>query len=223
MPFNLFGKKEKPTDPQEAINKLKESEEMLEKKSKHLEDQIGKELTTAKQAGTKNKRVALNALKRKKRLEQQLTQIDNTLTTIEFQREALQNARSNAEILKTMQTASKAMKTVHKEVNIDSVEDVMEDIQEQQDIAAEISDAISRPIAMPGMEGLDDDDLMAELEELEQEQLDEQLLDTGAQSNNTQLPEIPNTSLPAFTPAQPSAARTQEEDDLADLENWVAS
>ena len=56
--------------------------------------------------------VYLVILKRKKRLEQQLTQIDNTLTTIEFQREALQNARSNAEILKTMQTASKAMKTV---------------------------------------------------------------------------------------------------------------
>jgi len=217
MPFNLFGKKEKPTDPQEAINKLKDSEEMLEKKSKHLEDQISKEIAAAKQAGTKNKRVALNALKRKKRLEQQLTQIDNTLTTIEFQREALQNARSNAEILKTMQTASKAMKTVHKEVDINSVDDVMEDIQEQQDIAAEISDAISRPLAMPGLEGIDDDDLMAELEELEQEELDTQLLDTGAQASNVQLPEIPNTTPQVQQPA------VQEDDDLADLENWVAS
>jgi len=109
------------------------------------------------------------------------------------------------------------MKTVHKEVDINSVDDVMEDIQEQQDIAAEISDAISRPLAMPGLEGIDDDDLMAELEELEQEELDTQLLDTGAQASNVQLPEIPNTTPQVHQPA------VQEDDDLADLENWVAS
>lgn len=72
MPFNLFGKKEKPVDAQEAITKLRDSEEMLEKKSRHLETQIEKELQSAKTHGTKNKRAALNALKRKKRLEAQL-------------------------------------------------------------------------------------------------------------------------------------------------------
>merc|ERR1712184_78449 len=72
MPFNLFGKKEQKVDAQTAITKLRDSEEMLEKKSKHLEAQIDKELQSAKQHGTKNKRAALNALKRKKRLEAQL-------------------------------------------------------------------------------------------------------------------------------------------------------
>jgi len=219
MPFNLFGKKDKPVDPQEAITKLKDSEEMLDKKSKHLEMQIGKELKAAKEHGTKNKRAALNALKRKKRLEQQLTQIDNTLTTIEFQREALQNARSNAEILKTMQTASKAMKTVHKEVNIENVEDVMDDIQEQQDIAAEISEAISRPIAMPGVD-MDEDDLLAELEELEQEELDNNLLDAGTSAvPTTSLPSVPTTQLPQV-PAQQQAV--EEDADLAELEAWAS-
>merc|ERR1711972_598843 len=111
--------------------------------------------------GTKNKRAALNALKRKKRLEAQLNQIDNTLTTIEFQRESLMNARSNAEILSTMKDSGKAMQGIHKEVNIEKVEDVMDDIQEQQDIAAEISAAISRPIDMPGID-MDDDDLQTD-------------------------------------------------------------
>jgi charged multivesicular body protein 4 len=36
-----------------------------------------------------NKRAALQALKRKKRYEKQLQQIDGTLSTIEMQREAL--------------------------------------------------------------------------------------------------------------------------------------
>lgn len=56
---------------------------------------------------------ALQALKRKKRLEQQLTQIDGTLSTIEFQREALENSHTNTEVLKNMGYAAKAMKHVH--------------------------------------------------------------------------------------------------------------
>lgn len=56
---------------------------------------------------------ALQALKRKKRYEKQLTQIDGTLSTIEFQREALENANTNTEVLKNMGFAAKAMKKVH--------------------------------------------------------------------------------------------------------------
>ena len=43
-----------------------------------IEKQINGELQKAKQYGTKNKRQALQHLKKKKRLEQQLEQVDNT-------------------------------------------------------------------------------------------------------------------------------------------------
>lgn len=56
---------------------------------------------------------ALNALKRKKRLEKQLQQIDGTLSTIEFQRESLENAQTNTEVLKNMSYAAKALKAAH--------------------------------------------------------------------------------------------------------------
>ena len=56
---------------------------------------------------------ALMALKRKKRLEKQLGQIDGTLSTIEFQREALENAQTNTEVLKNMSYAAKALKSAH--------------------------------------------------------------------------------------------------------------
>ena len=56
---------------------------------------------------------ALMALKRKKRLEKQLGQIDGTLSTIEFQREALENAQTNTEVLKNMSFAAKALKSAH--------------------------------------------------------------------------------------------------------------
>ena len=56
---------------------------------------------------------ALMALRRKKRLEKQLQQIDGTVSTIEFQREALENAQTNTEVLKNMGYAAKALKAAH--------------------------------------------------------------------------------------------------------------
>ena len=53
---------------------------------------------------------AINALKRKKRLENQLQQIDGTLSTIEFQRQALENANTNTEVLNSMKYAAVALK-----------------------------------------------------------------------------------------------------------------
>ena len=53
------------------------------------------------------------ALKRKKRLEKQLDQIDGTLSTIEFQRENLEKAQTNTEVLKNMSFAAKALKAAH--------------------------------------------------------------------------------------------------------------
>ena len=44
----------------------------------------------------------MNALKLKKQLKKQLQQRDGTLSTIEFQREALENAQTNTEVLKNM-------------------------------------------------------------------------------------------------------------------------
>ncbi|NXV75958.1 CHM4B protein, partial [Atlantisia rogersi] len=89
---------------------------------------------------------ALQALKRKKRYEKQLAQIDGTLSTIEFQREALENANTNTEVLKNMGFAAKAMKAAHDNMDIDKVDELMQDIAEQQELADEISTAISKPV-----------------------------------------------------------------------------
>lgn len=54
--------------------------------------------------------VALQALKRKKKYEKQLQQVDGTLSTMEFQREALEHATTNKEVLICMGGANKALK-----------------------------------------------------------------------------------------------------------------
>lgn len=72
---------------------------------------------------------------------------------------------------------------------------MMDDIAEQQDVAKEISDAISNPVAFG--QDIDEDELEKELEELEQEELDKELL--GIQP--TELPAVPATTLP-MTPTK---------------------
>uniref|UniRef100_A0A667XEQ9 Charged multivesicular body protein 4Bb n=1 Tax=Myripristis murdjan TaxID=586833 RepID=A0A667XEQ9_9TELE len=172
--FGGGGKGGKGPSPQEAIQKLRETEEMLTKKQEFLEKKIDQELIIAKKNGTKNKRAALQALKRKKRYEKQLAQIDGTLSTIEFQREALENANTNTEVLKNMGFAAKAMKSAHENI----VDDLMQDITEQQELE------------------FDEDELLAELDELEQEELDKNLLEIGG-TENVPLPNVPSTSLPS--------------------------
>lgn len=54
--FGSGGKGEKAPNPQDAIQKLRETEDMLSKKQEFLEKKIEAELLTAKKNGTKNKR-----------------------------------------------------------------------------------------------------------------------------------------------------------------------
>lgn len=197
--------------PQEAIHRLRETEDMLTKKQEYLEAKIAQELAVARKNGTKNKRAALQALKRKKRLEKQLAQIDGTLSTIEFQREALENANTNTEVLKNMGYAARAAKSVHKNMDLNQIDELMQEITEQQEIAQEISDAISRPAGFG--EEYDEDELLAELEELEQEDLDEKMLNVG------RLP-----SVPSALPSRPSGVkkRAEVDDEMKQLQAWAS-
>ncbi|KAM9827584.1 charged multivesicular body protein 4c [Neosynchiropus ocellatus] len=198
---------------QEAIHKLRETEDMLNKKMDFLEKKIEQELMTAKKHGTKNKRAALQALKRKKRLEQQLAQIDGTLSTIEFQREALENSHSNTEVLKNMGYAAQAMKKVHEKLDVDKIDDLMLDINEQRDVAEEISQAISGGFG----ETYDEDELMAELAELEEEELEDSMKSMGG------LPSVPSTKLPSAKSGHRATTkkRAEEEEDMSMLASWA--
>lgn len=212
------GKKEAATlTTAEAIQKLRETEDMLIKKQVFLESKIELEIQTAKAKGTKNKRAAIQALKRKKRYEKQLQQIDGTLSTIEMQREALESANTNTAVLTTMKNASDAMKSVHQNMDVDQVHDMMDDIAEQQDVAREISDAISNPVAFG--QDIDEEELEKELEELEQEALDKELL--GIESTD-ELPNVPATAIPAAPARTRTKAKPEEDEDLKELEAWAS-
>ena len=207
----MFRGKNKENIPttEDAIQKLKQTEEMLEKKQEFLEKKIDVENATAKKHARTNKRLALQALKRRKRLEKQLNQIDGTLSTIEFQRESLENAGTNTEVLKNMKYAADTLKNVHKGLDVDDVHDMMDDIQEQTEISNEISVAIGGI----GSQDFDEDELSAELDALEQEGLNEELI--GMERPAVGLPDVPSGAPEAKKKA------VQDEDELKELEAWA--
>ncbi|TMS33190.1 hypothetical protein L596_000957 [Steinernema carpocapsae] len=220
MFLKIFGGGKKPAtpSPQESIYQLCTTEDLLVKKQEFLEKKIEAEVAAAKQHGTRNKRLALQALKRKKQFEKQLNHIDGVLSTIEFQRAALENASTNVEVLKVLGNAARALKTAHNEMDVDQVQDLMEDIAEQQEVANEIAEAISSPAGFRN--DVEEVDLLKELENLEQEEMDRQLLDVGTGLDS--LPEAPSTEIAASAAAMKSIVKATD-DGLADLEAWASS
>uniref|UniRef100_A0AC34GG50 Uncharacterized protein n=1 Tax=Panagrolaimus sp. ES5 TaxID=591445 RepID=A0AC34GG50_9BILA len=120
------------------------------------------QLTIAKTNSASNKRLALQALKRKKNLEKQQQHIDGVLQTLEYQKSTLENASINAEVLGVLASTSKSLKDAHKGMDIDKVQDIMEEISEQHDIGKEIEEAISNQNPL----NIDENELLAELDEL---------------------------------------------------------
>ncbi|KAI6217955.1 Charged multivesicular body protein 4b [Aphelenchoides fujianensis] len=205
-------KKEAASGTNESLKKIQETEEMLRKKQEFLERKIEQELLTAKKHGTANKRMALQALKRKQQYQKQLAQIDGSLNTLQHQQSSLENAHTNAEILKVLAQSAKAIRAAHK-LDVDQVHDLIEDIAEQQEVANEIAEAISNPI---GLQLGDDDELLAELEQMEVEDLDQKLLNVGPTP-------LAGSKLPPAPPTAESAKATKKEDEeLGELAAWAA-
>ena len=87
---------------------------------------------------------------------------------------------------------------------MDDVHDIMDDIQEQTEIANEISTALSQPVGFQDVDEVNiyvvqlfcniccdlQDELLQELEELEQEEVEKDLLEVGPTS--TELPGLDN-------------------------------
>ncbi|KAI8802452.1 Snf7-domain-containing protein [Cladochytrium replicatum] len=225
---SLFGRVGKAkANPNEAIMRLRESLDTLDKREKYLLAKVDQELKTAKANASKNKRAAILALKRKRMYEDMVDKIGNSKLTLETQVMALESSTVMKETMDAMRHGASAMKNIHGSLNIDKVDQTMDDIREQMDLANELSTAISQPIGALGDPMMDDDELLAELEELEQEELDAKLLDIPFVDT---LPDAP-LSTPETIPAiaqPPRPARQQffadddEDKELAELRASMA-
>ncbi|KAH9615633.1 hypothetical protein KSS87_000507, partial [Heliosperma pusillum] len=194
--FKLFGAKENATSSTTTLatlDKLSETLEMLEKKERVLIKKAAAEIEKAKEfTRAKNKRAAIQCLKRKKLYEQQVEQLGN------FQ------LRIHDQYIPDSGRAGSM-----KYLNIDDVDKTMDEINEQTENLRLIQDALAAPI---GTNDFDEDELEAELEELEGAELEEQLLQ----------PAITTPAASVRQPTRPAAKRDPEEDELAELQREMA-
>ncbi|KAI8446648.1 Snf7-domain-containing protein [Phakopsora pachyrhizi] len=203
----------------ETIVELRQHLIMLEKKEDHLNKKIDDELKKAKANATTNKRAATAALRQKKLYEQELDRLAGRRMTLETQVNAIESANMNLETMQAMRRGADVLKGIHGNLNIDKVDATMDSIREQMDLTNEISDAISNPVGM-GQEPLqlDEDEIKAELEELEQDELKSRLV--GADSVPLHAPSQSERPVAA---GRTVAQRQQEEDEDAELKELQAA
>jgi charged multivesicular body protein 4 len=143
----------------------------------HIDKKITAQLVEAKKkSAAKDKKGALFCLKRKKMFEAEINKIQGARMTLEQQILTLESATVNLEVVKGMQSGVSAMQRMSKAMDVDKVDDLMGEIKEGMDNAEDISNIISQPVGEP----LDDEELLAELNEMEEQDLEATLLDAPA-------------------------------------------
>ncbi|KAL3825229.1 hypothetical protein ACJIZ3_021258 [Penstemon smallii] len=213
----LLGKPKQETSALATLDKLNETLEMLEKKENVLQKKAYAEVEKAKNyTKAKNKRAAIQCLKRKRLYEEQIGQLANFQLRIHDQMIMLEGAKATTETVDALRSGAAAMKSMHKATNIDDVDKTMDEINEQTENMKQIQEALATPIGAAA--DFDEDELEAELEELEGAELEDQLLQPA-----TSAPAAPVHAPAGRVPTHPAPQkRTEEEEELAALQAEMA-
>ncbi|KAL6585844.1 hypothetical protein OROMI_002488 [Orobanche minor] len=231
----LLGKPKQENNALVTLEKLNETLEMLEKKDGVLQKKASAELEKAKEyTKAKNKRAAMQCLKRKKLYEGQIEQLANFQLRIHDQMIMLEGAKATTETVDALRIGAAAMKAMQKAIvqcqckrpvfaritgflhrNIDDVDKTMDEINEQTENMKQMQEALATPI---NAADFDEDELEAELKELEGAELEEQLLQPTTTAPVAPV-KVPAGRVPTRPPPQ---KRTEEEGELAALQAEMA-
>lgn len=216
--MNLFGKKKaaKPEAPSavQVIGRLKEAQEQLSKRQEHLERQKAAtraEGSKALKAGDKVK--AKHLLLRIKAFDKQIQSNYGKINNLDTQIMTLESATSDQNIFEAMRLGQEHMKKTMNEDQLDRVEDLMDDIQQQQQLADDYSNALARPINAE-ME-MDDDELLEAFEAEFNVDQDVEVEDVPNYDLSS-LPNAPKSQEQTVIKPKPTTT-TKEDDELAEL------
>mmetsp|Transcript_3744 Transcript_3744/g.9808 ORF Transcript_3744/g.9808 Transcript_3744/m.9808 type:complete len:222 (+) Transcript_3744:161-826(+) len=176
----------------------------LEQELRVFKDKIKKARSpAAKQA---LQRRAMEVLKRKKMYESQRDMVAGQQFNVDQAAFGIESAKANVQTIAAMKGANKELKrTMKKDLNIDDVEDLADDMAEMMEDFNEINEMLGSNFATP--HDLDEADLDAELEMLEDEMWEEQQEAEAADAAPSYLqpsdamPDLPTTELPDATTA----------------------
>eukprot|EP00616_Rhizochromulina_sp_CCMP1243_P009782 CAMPEP_0118973260 /NCGR_PEP_ID=MMETSP1173-20130426/9665_1 /TAXON_ID=1034831 /ORGANISM="Rhizochromulina marina cf, Strain CCMP1243" /LENGTH=229 /DNA_ID=CAMNT_0006922881 /DNA_START=68 /DNA_END=757 /DNA_ORIENTATION=- len=205
-------------DVAQSILKLRTTVDTLDKREVHIQKKIDAQIQEARQNMKKgDKRSALYCMKRKKMFEGEVDKIRGARMTLEQQALALESSATTMETFKAMREGNQTMRALRANVDADTVGETMDDIRDEIEEANDISAAIGEPLN----DGLEDEEaLLAELNEMEQLELEQTLLGTPAvPAAAPALGELP--AVPTGAISMP-AAGVEEDEDLAALRELEA-
>lgn len=203
----IFGKKKAPGPPapslQDAsqgiggrVDAMDVKINQLEKELRIYKDKIKKTKSPAAKKSLQKR--AMDVLKRKKMYEQQRDMAMGQQFNIDQAAFSMESAKATVSTVAALKESNQQMKrTIGKELNIDDVDDLADEMAELMDDFNEINEVLGQNFATP--EDIDEADLDAELELLEDE-LEEEASELNAEPTYLQANQMPDT--PSGLPAQ---------------------
>lgn len=186
------------TPQDRAILDLKLQRDKLKQYQKKIQGVLDREQAIARAqlaAGEKDR--ALIALRRRKyqqglllKTDQQLENLEQLVSTIEF-------SLVEVSVLHGLKQGNEVLKEIHKEMNVESVEKLLEETAEAREYQKEISDMLSNNLSLD-----EEDDVQKELLAL-QEEIETEL------SHKIELPSVPDAS-PATEKEDTKVAESEE-------------
>eukprot|EP00088_Acartia_fossae_P013536 TRINITY_DN17144_c0_g1_i1.p1 TRINITY_DN17144_c0_g1~~TRINITY_DN17144_c0_g1_i1.p1 ORF type:complete len:223 (+),score=77.08 TRINITY_DN17144_c0_g1_i1:61-729(+) len=167
----LFGKgkpKEPPPNLSDCVANVDSRAESIDKKIARLDGELRKykdQMSKMREGPGKNavKQKALRVLKQKKQYESQADNLRNQSFNMEQVNYSTQMLKDTKVTVNAMKTGVKEMKKEFKNVNIDQIEDLQDDLADMLEEANEVQEALGRSYGMPDV---DEDELEAELDAL---------------------------------------------------------
>ncbi|KAF6040971.1 CHMP5 [Bugula neritina] len=199
----LFGKgkpKAPPPDLNDCVNNLESRGESVDKKIARLEAELVKykdQMKRMREGPSKNlvKQKAMRVLKQKKMYEGQRDQLMNQAFNMEQTNFSIQSLKDTKTTVDAMKVGVKEFKKAYKNVNIDKIDDLHDQMEDMMEQADEINEVMGRSYGTPEV---DEDDLAAELDALG----DEIALD----DDTSYLDEAAAPSVPTTVPGAESSS-----------------
>ncbi|GAB4816699.1 hypothetical protein N2152v2_003745 [Parachlorella kessleri] len=207
----IFGQKktkEPPPTLEQASDKLSNRGDALDEKIRKLDEQLAKHKEAIKKcrpgpAQEAAKRRALGVLKQKRMYESQREQLYNQQFNVDQTAFTMESAKDSIQTVQAMKAASVEMKAAfknNKELQIDHIEGLQDDLVDFMDRHNEIQDVLGQTYALP--DDVDESDLMDELNALEDD-LASEAVGSGATPAYLQEPDLPE--VPSGQASQPQA------------------
>lgn len=201
--------------PSEAVRKLRDCTDTLEKREAFLRQKIDAESAAAKvYIRGKNKPSALICLARKKAYEAEIEKLGYARLMIEQHVLALEGAALNVETVTAMRIATAGLRPITKEMSVEGVDGVL---NAARDVMSD-ADEINAALVQHATETVDSDaTLNDELTAMEAAALDETLAEAEP-IGSAAFPAVP-----VFATAAAKKKKTQEDRELEEFETTIAA